>query len=78
MVIRIGEGDHAIVGGVVRGGVEDAVQPQQARFLIQFIFIFSALGDLDNGNKAGWRYPCRIHIVPRALKIPCIHQENPF
>lgn len=50
-VIAVGTGNKAVVGGIVGGGIQDTVQHQIARFLIQFIFILTALGNLHNAKE---------------------------
>lgn len=42
-------GDEAVVRGVVRGGIEDAVQTQHARLLVELVLVLRALLDLDHG-----------------------------
>ena len=42
-VLCIGAGDKAVVGRVVRRGVQNSVQQQETSFLVKFIFHFAAL-----------------------------------
>lgn len=39
VIICVSAGDQAIIGGIMRGGIEDAVQNQMARFLVQLVFL---------------------------------------
>ena len=38
-VVAVGPGDKAIVGGVMGGGVQNAVQDDQARLLVQLVLV---------------------------------------
>ena len=63
-VVAVAAGDEAVVGGVVGRCIQNAVENDQAGLLIQFIFLFAALGDLDHGEKILRLYACGIDVVP--------------
>jgi len=52
MVSGIGARDKAIVRRVMRGGIQDAIHAQKARFLIHFILYLAGLGDFNHRCKA--------------------------
>src|SRR5687767_8017837 len=50
-VIAIRAGNESVVGGVVDGAVEHAIEAQQARLLIELVLVLAALGDLDDDGE---------------------------
>lgn len=50
-VLGIGAGDEPVVCRIVGGGVQDAVEPEQAGFLVHLVFVFAALGNFDDRGK---------------------------
>ena len=50
-VVAEGPGDEAVVGGIVNGAVEHAVEAQQPRLLVQLVLVLAALGNLDDYGK---------------------------
>ena len=47
-VVAVGAGDEAVVGRVVDGAVEHAVEPQQARFLVELVLVLAAHRHFDD------------------------------
>jgi hypothetical protein len=43
--------DEAVVGGVIDGAVEHAIEPQQSRLLVQLVLVLAALGNFDDDRK---------------------------
>ncbi len=48
-IVGEGLGDEAVVGGVVDGGVQDAVELEEAGFFVELVFVGGAKGDFDDG-----------------------------
>lgn len=46
------------------GGVQHPIQPKQAGFLVHFIFVLAALGDLDHGGEIVRFDPLLGDVVP--------------
>ena len=63
-VVRQRAGQKAVVGGIDRGSIEHAVEPQQPRFLVQLIFFLAALRDLDERLEVLFRDPRLRDVVP--------------
>ena len=55
---------ETVVGGIVRGGVEHAVEYEHARGLVQLVLLFLSLGDLYVRDKIARRDARRIDIMP--------------
>ena len=64
VVLAIGAGDKAVVGGIVRRGMKDTVKLDQARFLVKLILFLASLGDLDNANEVAASDALGGNIVP--------------
>ena len=43
--------DEAVVGGIVHGAVQHAVEPQQAGLLVQLVLVLAALRNFDDDRK---------------------------
>ena len=63
-VISVGARDKAVVGGVVRRGIQDSVEPEQSRVLIKLVFALASFGNFYDRVKIGGGDLCGIHIVP--------------
>ena len=63
-VVCVGARDKAVVGRIVRRGIQHAIQTQQTRCFIHFIFVFAAALDFNHGHKAIGRDERRINIMP--------------
>jgi hypothetical protein len=50
-VVAVGARDEAVVGRIVHGAVEDAIQPQEAGLLVQLVLVLAALLNLDDDGK---------------------------
>ena len=46
------------------GGVQNAVQDDQARFFVQLVLVLAALGDLDDRHKVFRLDPVRRNVMP--------------
>ena len=64
VIICVSAGDQAIIGGIMRGGIEDAVQNQMARFLVQLVFLFAPFFDFDYSDKIVLGNAGRGNIMP--------------
>jgi hypothetical protein len=51
IVFGQGLGDEAVIGGVIYGGIEDAIEFDQSTFLVQLVFHAGAEGDFDDGGE---------------------------
>ena len=76
VVVRIGAGNQAVVGGIVGGGVQDAVQNQGTRFLVQLVFFLAALFDLDDGDKVLRRDAGRGNVMPDIAHNRCSFHDG--
>ena len=63
-VIRIGARNEAIIGRIMRGCIQNAVQPQQTGLFVQFILFLAACRDLDHRGEPFRRDAARINVVP--------------
>ena len=63
-VVGIGARDKAVIGRIVRRGVEDPVQPQRTGLLVQLLFVFGSLFNFDHCQKILRLHPLRADIVP--------------
>jgi len=58
--------DEAVVGRVVHGAVEHAVEPHEARFLVELVLVLAAHRDLDHdGEDLGDEVVVNVEVVPR-------------
>ena len=63
-VVAVGAGDKAVVGGVMRRRVEDAVQDDEAGLLVELVFLLAALRYLDDGDEFLGAYALGVDVVP--------------
>ena len=66
-------GDEAVIGRVVRRGVQHAVEDDIAGFLVQLVFLFAALADLDHADEVLGRDAPGVQVVPDV-----VHGKDPF
>ncbi len=52
-VVAIRARNEAVVGRIVHGAVEHPVETQEARLLVEFVFVGAALGDFDDDGECG-------------------------
>ena len=45
--------DEAVIGRIVDGAVEHAIEPQQARLLVELVLVLAAVRDFDDDRKRG-------------------------
>src|SRR5438445_143021 len=64
-VLAVGLREEAVVRRVVHGRVQHAVQPQQARALVELVLHLRALGDLDDRAEVTLDVVAQLDIVPR-------------
>jgi len=57
--------DEPVLAGVVHRRIKHAIQPEQARRLIQLVFVLAPLRDLDNRRNHVGRMRAGGEIVPR-------------
>ncbi len=50
-IVAEGSGDETVIGGIVDGAVQDAIQTEQTSFLVQFVLVLTPLRDLDDYGK---------------------------
>ena len=63
-VVAVGAGDKAVVRGVMRRGIEDAVEDDEAGLLVELILFLAALRDLDDGYELLGADALGVDIVP--------------
>ena len=64
-----GAGHEAVIAGVVHGGIEGAVEAEDAQFAVVLVFVGRVLRDLDDhANNFGAVRP-RIHIVQAVFHL---------
>ena len=51
-IVAVGPRDEAVVGGIVHGAVEHAIETEQPRLLVQLVLVLAALGDFDHDREA--------------------------
>src|SRR5205814_7348649 len=64
-VRAVGLREEAVVRRVVHGRVQHAVQPQQARALVELVLHLRALGDLDDRAEVTLDVVAQLDVVPR-------------
>src|SRR5256886_16473715 len=64
-VLAVGLREEAVVRRVVHGRVQHAVQPQQARALVELVLHLRALGDLDDRAEVMLDVVAQLDVVPR-------------
>ena len=69
IVVRIGTRDQPVIRGIMRRGVQDAVELDQTGLLVQLIFIFASLGDFHDRDEVVRRNAFGVNFVPDIHKI---------
>ena len=63
-VVRIGARDKAVIGRIMRRGIQNTIQPQQTGLLVQLVLFLAACRNLDNRREALRRYAARVNVMP--------------
>src|SRR6202171_1252008 len=64
-VLMQGARNEPVVAGIVHGGVQNTVEPDQPRLLVQLVFVAAATGYLDERGHQLGRMNSRRQVVPR-------------
>src|SRR5262249_1201772 len=69
IVVAIGLWEEAVIGRVMHGAEEHAVDTQQAGLLVKLVFDLRADGNFDNAVEDFRGLVAKLHVVPGVHKI---------
>ena len=68
-VIAVGSRDKTIIGGIMRGSIQNPVKAQKPAFLVKLVFFLRTLRDFNHAHKIFRPDPVLAHIVPDVSHI---------